>query len=42
MAALLCCLAPVLLVVLFVVYTVLFNEHWNRVLDRVFPGRHRP
>lgn len=38
----LCCAPLILLVVGFVAYTVLFNEHWNRVLDRVFPGRHRP
>lgn len=37
----LCCVLPALLVIGFVFYTVIFNEHWNRVLDRVFPGRHR-
>lgn len=39
--AALCFVMLVLLVVGFVLYTVVFNDHWNRVLDRVFPGRHR-
>ncbi len=37
----LCCLVPVMLVVGFVGWTVIFNETWNRILDRVFPGRSR-
>jgi hypothetical protein len=37
----LCCVVPVLFVVGFVGWTVVFNETWNNFLDRWFPGRPR-
>lgn len=39
--AMLCCLVPVILIVGFVGWTVVYNEAWNRILDKFFPGRYR-